>query len=719
MISKITIKDVASYKKEAILETDKRVNLIYGLNGVGKSTITDYLYERDDLRFSACDIEGIEKDDLILVYNQKFVQDCFYEEKGIPGIFTLSKENAESKKAIEASKQIIDKKNKEKQGLYDKFNERKALHNRTITKLQDAMWKIKTQYSGGDRVLEFCLDGLKNSKDALISHLLSVEKKDTDHTITQLKQEAGELQGDVNIKEIINLISLGVLEIEESELLSKVIVGNSNSSIAKVIEELGNSDWVHQGMEYINIESNDSTCPFCQQKTITEKFLQELKEYFDESYSRDKQAVEELHNQYVERASNAIATIEGVIDGQLDESAKNEMERPFSNLKNTLNANILKLDEKMKTPSAIVTLEKTSEMEAEINSVIEAMNKRISEYNARIKDIQGSRNAIKSKFWTIMRKDYDSVIELYKNENEQFQNYEQGYRSKTDALDDDIKAERDKISENQKKTVNIDEAVENIKAGLLDIGISDFTIEKYSEEEALYQLQRGDDSADFRTLSEGEKMVISFLYFIELCKGLPKADETVNNRIVVIDDPISSLSHIYVFNIGRLIHNEFLRTEKYTQVFVFTHSLYFFYELTNTKHKDREETQKLFRIEKNSETSIITSMKYEEIQNDYQAYWFIIKNKDQAPALIANCMRNIVEYFFGFVEKLDYNNLFQRAELQETRFQAFNRYMNRESHSIGQNVFDLKEFDYDSFRDAFEILFKVTGYEEHYNKMMR
>lgn len=110
MISKITIKDVVSYKKEAILETDKRVNLIYGLNGVGKSTITDYLYERDDTRFSACNIEGLDKDDLILVYNQKFVQDYFYEEKGIQGIFTLSKENTESKKAIEASKQNIDKK---------------------------------------------------------------------------------------------------------------------------------------------------------------------------------------------------------------------------------------------------------------------------------------------------------------------------------------------------------------------------------------------------------------------------------------------------------------------------------------------------------------------------------------------------------------------------------------------------------------------------------
>lgn len=36
--------NLASYKKPAILETDKKVNLIYGLNGTGKSTFSDYLY---------------------------------------------------------------------------------------------------------------------------------------------------------------------------------------------------------------------------------------------------------------------------------------------------------------------------------------------------------------------------------------------------------------------------------------------------------------------------------------------------------------------------------------------------------------------------------------------------------------------------------------------------------------------------------------------------
>lgn len=39
------MKNVASYKAEAVLETDKKVNLIYGLNGTGKSTFSGYLYD--------------------------------------------------------------------------------------------------------------------------------------------------------------------------------------------------------------------------------------------------------------------------------------------------------------------------------------------------------------------------------------------------------------------------------------------------------------------------------------------------------------------------------------------------------------------------------------------------------------------------------------------------------------------------------------------------
>ena len=318
-----------------------------------------------------------------------------------------------------------------------------------------------------------------------------------------------------------------------------------------------------------------------------------------------------------------------------------------------------------------------------------------------------------------MRNDFNSIIDLYIANEKAYEQSDKILQKEIQTKIFEINTKNELIEENRKKTVNIDEAVENIKNGLIDIGITDFTIEKYSEKEALYRLKRDNSDEDvFKTLSEGEKMVISFLYFIELCKGESTAEKASNEKIVVIDDPISSLSHIYVFNIGRLIHNEFLRTDKYDQLFILTHSLYFFYELTNTKHKERNETQNLFRICKNTESSYFEDMKYEDIQNDYHAYWHIIKDENQAPALIANCMRNVIEYFFNFVEKQDFAQVFQKSELQETRYMAFNRYMNRESHSKGQNIFDIKEFDYSSFREAFKKVFEIEGYIDHYNKMM-
>jgi wobble nucleotide-excising tRNase len=200
------------------------------------------------------------------------------------------------------------------------------------------------------------------------------------------------------------------------------------------------------------------------------------------------------------------------------------------------------------------------------------------------------------------------------------------------------------------------------------LGLDDFYIEKHLDN--FYKIKRSEQDTDiFRSLSEGEKMIISFLYFVETCRGKQSVSDTGRKKIVVIDDPISSLSHIFVFNIGKLIKTEFFNSDFYEQVFILTHSLYFFYELTDIRHVRREENQKLFRMTKNNDGSHISVMKYEEIQNDYQSYWQIIKDAKQPPALIANCMRNIIEYFFNFIEKKELNDVFNKPELQ-TIFQS-------------------------------------------------
>ena len=721
MISKIVLNGVASYKKEAELDTDKKVNLLYGLNGTGKSTFSEFLYDQTGARFSQCRIEGLKENDTVLVYNQKFVQDTFYEPEGIHGIFTLSKGNADAQKAIDTASAEVKKLTEQKQKIEEKKTKDEQKHLGEIEEYKKQVWKIKTGYTGGDRILEFCLDGLKGNKDTLFKHIVSLEKPEgeLDYSVDDLKEEAQQLQGEAQSRQLLSKVLINVEDIEQSELLSKVIVGNKNSSVASLIETLGNSDWVNTGIKYVHIDGEKGVCPFCQQKTITQNFLEQINAYFDESYNRDKSQIEEMISRYDAEIKKATDFFNAIKDDSFLEKNKAEIESLSANLISVLEHNLNTLREKAKTPSIQVSLQPINEIIESINSIIKNTNNEITLYNQRIADIKGSKSKIRDSFWCLMRKEYNPVIELYAANEKDYEQSVKNAQKELQTITSEINTNTALIEENRKKTVNIDEAVENIKNGLIDIGITDFTIEKYSEEEALYRLKREDSDEDvFKTLSEGEKMVISFLYFIELCKGESTAEKASNKKIVVIDDPISSLSHIYVFNIGRLIHNEFLRTKKYDQLFILTHSLYFFYELTNTNHKERKETQKLFRICKNTENSYFEDMKYEDIQNDYQAYWHIIKDEKQSPALIANCMRNVMEYFFNFVEKQDFAQVFQRPELQENRYMAFNRYMNRESHSKGQNIFDIKEFNYDSFREAFKKVFETEGYIEHYNKMI-
>ena len=218
-------------------------------------------------------------------------------------------------------------------------------------------------------------------------------------------------------------------------------------------------------------------------------------------------------------------------------------------------------------------------------------------------------------------------------------------------------------------------------------------------------------------------MLISFLYFIETCTGRPAADAPDKKKIIVIDDPISSLSHIHVFNVSCLLREKFIDKvdgkHPFEQVFILTHSLYFFYEVVYRKKETRDECEKLFRVAKNTEGSYIEEMKYSEIRNDYEAYWSVINDPNTPPALLANCMRNILDYFFGFVQRLEFNNIFNIKELKDVRYTAFNHYMNRESHNGPENISDYKEINYADFHDALKLVFEKTGFGEHYKKMRK
>lgn len=517
MIKRIKLEGVASYKRAACLETDKKVNLIYGLNGSGKSTFSNYLYGMECPRFSSCSTHGLNDHENILVYNQRFIRENFYQSDTLKGIFTLSKRNKDVEEKIRNLDRNKVEKNKEKDNKFqESTNLKQSLQTKT-EKAQNKVWEIKTTYAGGDRILEFCLQGKMGKKQALFDHVAEISKPQTkpEKSIEKLKRETETINGtNVQLHEILNTISFNKQQVESNPLLRKVIIGNKNSAVAGLITRLQNADWVREGLNLLpeKSDNNPTSCPFCQQTTITDELIDQIKNYFDESYDNSVDELKTMLAQY-ESSKNTIPTKESYLSHPLIKEDRETFEQKYDNLTNIINDNIRNLKEKIKAPSVPVELKSTTKVIHEFNQHIENKNQLAREHNEKLKNKEDALSQIKSHFWGIIRWDYDQTIDSYQSDKKKCQIQSLTLEKEMSTLESEIKSINSDIAENQKKIVNVEQAVESINNGLKELGIDGFEIIKH--EVNLYKLKRDEaDNDTFQTLSEGEKMIISFLYFV-------------------------------------------------------------------------------------------------------------------------------------------------------------------------------------------------------------
>ena len=125
----------------------------------------------------------------------------------------------------------------------------------------------------------------------------------------------------------------------------------------------------------------------------------------------------------------------------------------------------------------------------------------------------------------------------------------------------------------------------------------------YIESDKSYYICR-ENGEIAKNLSEGEKTVIAFAYFLATLKT---RNFDLKNAIVVIDDPVSSLDQQYLFNLINLLALKFNKTSSFRQLFVLTHNFYFFKKLRailKYKKENGNAIYELFQINKR-ESSII------------------------------------------------------------------------------------------------------------------
>ena len=295
MINSITIRNVATYDNEGVkINNLKKINFIYGGNGTGKTTISNYLKnqkkDEKDNKYNDCEI--VWKNDLpvsTLVYNKKFRDENFGLGK-IKGVFTLGKATKDDKEIVESKlaelKNLREEEGKKIQTL-NKFDDEK---NYIETSFIELCWrKLKVKY---ENVFYEAFKGAlhkKTFKDKLLNEFDSNTNTNTNNLVSydNLLERAKTIFGEVpeNI-EPLRLIEFDyILRIEENSIWNKKIIGKRDIDIAGFIQRLNISDWVHQGKDYIQKDSD--ICPFCQQKTITDDFKKQLEDFFDQSYIND------------------------------------------------------------------------------------------------------------------------------------------------------------------------------------------------------------------------------------------------------------------------------------------------------------------------------------------------------------------------------------------------------------------------------------------------
>jgi wobble nucleotide-excising tRNase len=213
---------------------------------------------------------------------------------------------------------------------------------------------------------------------------------------------------------------------------------------------------------------------------------------------------------------------------------------------------------------------------------------------------------------------------------------------------------------------------------------------------------------------------------LECCKGSLDKNSAVTpaSRVIVIDDPISSLSHNYVYDIASIIQYKIIEG-KFNQIFILTHNLFFFHELIKLARREKDRALSkdyhLHRVTKNKYTDI-RKMQESDLLNDYQSYWMVLKDcldGKIAGVVLPNMMRNILEYYFNFVhQQKNLQSVLKMLGEEEAEFKALYRYINRQSHSDGVNINDFGAINPIQYIEKFKLIFKRTGFEDHFEKMM-
>lgn len=720
MIEKIILKNVATYNDEgAILENLKKINFIYGNNGAGKTSISEVI--RNESNFPNCLLEWKNRKMATYVYNRNFVNENFHQDNTIKGIFTLGKESVELQEQINDLKEKIRKHDDDIEKLDESFKKKSEEKNDLINEFKELCWDLKKDVDADFKDL---IEGYRNSKDKFMNKCIEESSNVSRElkTLEEIKLKKESIY-DRPIEKL-NVYKPIMFEgsLDNNQIFQQKIIGKEDVDIADLINKLNISDWVQQGFTYIN--NTGELCPFCQQ-TLPYEFEKKLKSYFDQTYLRQIETLNQHSKNYKNQIIDLINQIEVLVKSSKSLHLNEEKVQELLNLiKSKFNENVLLIDKKKKEPSRTIELVELSPFINEVNSEIIKANNKITEYNNLIENVKVEKANLIKDMWRYIADKNKTHFTYFNNKKTGIEKAISGMKkNRIEKQSFKTGFEQDLIGL-QEKTTSVEHSVSEINTILKSFGFKNFKLATASEK-GNYKIIRDNGEDAKETLSEGEKTFITFLYFYQLLKGSNNKEDIVTEKVVVIDDPISSLDSNVLFMVSSLVRQIMfdMRVDKtdIKQLFILTHNIYFHKEVTFKQGKKNYGEGGFWIVKKKDNQSSIIQYDENPIKTSYELLWKELKNREkQSLASIQNIMRRILENYFKFLGNMDLDSLEEKFEYEDKiRCRSLISWINDGSHFISDDLYvESSEDVVERYFDVFKKIFDTQGHMAHFNMMM-
>lgn len=559
-----------------------RYNLIYGWNGCGKTTLSRVMRSLkkgvidpaltkdgaspsfqfqllDDSMVSSKNLSGWH--DKIRVFNYDFVRENINaDEAEAQPVYHLGTKQGD---ALEKLKKVKEQLAKDEGELNTQSSLRNEADNGKEIALTDCA-----------RVISDAISDRKFDK-AKLRKILDKFKEDGTDTAPLILNEAG-------IKIVLNTATgsndkarievLAFAPEKTADSIHAAVKKACDTSVTKAaIEELdANAElrkWAEKG---IALHQDKDTCAFCASK-IEDDRLALLNQYFNDAYKNLMDGISTEQGS-IKTLIDEIEAVKPTDSSRVYQEIRTQYEADSKAVADSAAAFVVDCKEmsaaltdkkgKLTEPVPVVSLAALQGKAKVFAAAISKLNQSIVSHNDKCDNFQAAVEEARGKI-------------ISHHSAAHYASYKASLDT-LDSIDKKITPLQESIGKLKEEETVLDAQLRehDIAVGRINellasfLGRSDI---KLITHEKGYYIEREGERA--KHLSEGEKTAIAFTYFIS---KMEEKEFEIENSVIVVDDPISSLDTNALYAAGSFIR---CHLEKASQVFILTHNYHFFREI--------------------------------------------------------------------------------------------------------------------------------------------